>query len=559
MKTLNKIFTVAGVLATLSLTSCVKDLDLMPNDPNTVVTPNVEQAMAKCYSGIAVSGQTGPNGDSDISGLDGGTSQYTRALFMMNEFTTDESKWIWNDVGVSDLNTNTFQANNANIYGTYSRLYVHIAIVNDFLRHLDEGNIDKGDVDDATIAQFRVEARALRALSYYWACDLWDKVSFIDETSASGDKPKQISRAQLYTWLVTELKDIIANFNDSNIYGRMSKDGVKALLARLYLNAEVYTGTPAYNECYSLCQEIIANHTDGYNGTGLVKDYPYLFAGSNSKYMPGGSGTHEILWGIPYHTTNTQPWGGTTFLCVAGLSGSVVKPADYGLNAEWGCMHATKEFSQKFDFTKDARSCMWTREPKCNIENTEYTTYTDGYQVIKFTNLLEGTGPDNVSDWAATNGSIATANPKFWSADNGGNYGTGAARSQQFPDTDLPLLRLADVYLMAAECTLRGAGDMNQGLAYINVVRSRAGLDALTLAHFDLNELLDERCREMYWELTRRSDLIRCNKYTGSTYTWAWKNNTNPGGSIDDKYKTFPVPTNVLSAQSDFEQSEAWK
>ena len=74
----------------------------------------------------------GPDGASDISGLDGGTSQYTRALFMMNEFTTDESKWIYADAGVVDLNTNTWGNGNANVFGTYSRLYVHIAICNDF-------------------------------------------------------------------------------------------------------------------------------------------------------------------------------------------------------------------------------------------------------------------------------------------------------------------------------------------------------------------------------------------------------------------------------------------
>ena len=139
---INKIFSVLCVALMLGMSSCIGDLDLLPNDPNQL-TPDkfkenpelyLSQAMAKCYSGMAVSGQGGPNGESDISGLDGGTSQYTRALFMMNCFTTDESKWIWPDVGIIDLNTNTWSAGNANIFGTYSRLYVHIAICNEFLR-----------------------------------------------------------------------------------------------------------------------------------------------------------------------------------------------------------------------------------------------------------------------------------------------------------------------------------------------------------------------------------------------------------------------------------------
>ena len=97
----------------LTTTSCIGDLDLEPNDPNTTTAGNMTEAayeavLAKCYSGLAVSGQGGPDGDSDISGLDGGTGQYTRALFMLNEFPTDETKWIWKDEGVIDLNTNTW-------------------------------------------------------------------------------------------------------------------------------------------------------------------------------------------------------------------------------------------------------------------------------------------------------------------------------------------------------------------------------------------------------------------------------------------------------------------
>ena len=160
-----KIFSVLCAAMALGATSCVGDLDLMPNDPNTITAGNLtpeqyEAVLAKCYSGMAVSGQYGPDGASDISGLDGGTSQYTRGIYMLNEFTTDESKWIWADEGVFDLVTNTWSKGNANIFGTYSRMYVHIAICNDFLRLIG---------DNEQFAEMALEARTLRAMSWvYW-------------------------------------------------------------------------------------------------------------------------------------------------------------------------------------------------------------------------------------------------------------------------------------------------------------------------------------------------------------------------------------------------------
>ena len=123
------------------LSSCVGDLDQLPKNP-TDLTPDqfannpkeyIGGALGKCYSGIAISGQDGP-GESDISGLDNGRSCWSRAIFMLNEFTTDECLWIWKDSGVFDLCTGTWSSNNENVFGTYSRLYTHIAVCNDFIR-----------------------------------------------------------------------------------------------------------------------------------------------------------------------------------------------------------------------------------------------------------------------------------------------------------------------------------------------------------------------------------------------------------------------------------------
>lgn len=569
MKAINKAFSVLGLGLAMSMTSCVGDLDLTPNDPQTIVATNLTadqlaEVMAKCYSGIAVSGQGGPNGSSDISGLDGGTSQYTRALFMLNEFPTDESKWIWADVGVYDLNTNTFAANNANIYGTYSRLYVHIAICNDFLRLIKNGNVTIPEDMKATVEQFCLEARALRALSYYWSLDLFGNASFVDENVASGTKPVQYTRKQLYDWLVAELEDIVAKMpTAAPIYGRINRDAPEALLARLYLNAEVYTDgeESAFTKCAEHCSNIIARHQGGgWQGSGLANNYLYLFCGDNDAYMPGGSNAaeNEILWGIPYDSEDIQPYGGTTFLCAAGISSTYTPSEDFGLSAQWGCMHATKEFADKFE-EGDARWSMWAKESYgFSKENTKFSTYTDGYQIGKFSNLLKGSGA-TPKDWSNNGGGFAMdSKGKFWSAENGGSYGDGLARAEQFPDTDLPLIRLADVYLMYAECALNGSADQTTAVKYVNYLRSRANVSNWTVADLTEENILDERCRELYWELTRRTDLIRFDKFTGNAYNWSWKGNTNPGSSIPAFMKLYPIPTNVRAAQPEFKQNEGY-
>ena len=189
MKSYISKFILGGVAAaSLAFTACVGDLDQLPKDQRSVTPAQfndnprlyISGAMAKCYSGIAVSGQEGA-GSSDISGLDNGRSCWSRAIFMLNEFTTDECCWIWKDSGIFDLCTDTWSANNENIFGTYSRLYTHIAICNDFMRmvkDLDANGININQPDGRGISQneidqFVLEARALRGLSYFYVIDLF--------------------------------------------------------------------------------------------------------------------------------------------------------------------------------------------------------------------------------------------------------------------------------------------------------------------------------------------------------------------------------------------------
>lgn len=556
---LNKLFLAGvGAFMMLSNTSCVDDLNLKPNDPNagSAVAKNV---FLKCYSGLAVASQTGPNGDCDISGVDGGRSTYSRAIFMMNSFTTDESKWIWKDDGIYDLNTNTFSASNVNVYGTYSRFYSHIAVCNDFIRNF------KND-SDPEIQKWILEARALRALSYYWVVDIYGNGTFVTEEDEIGSDPVQKTRSFLYEWLSNELEDIIASWkakymNDSVEYGRIGLDAIEALAARLYLNGEVYNGTADYAKAQAYCEEIIGRHKGkgGFQNSGLANHYLYLFCRTNAQFAPGGSNPaeNEILWTIPYDDVNTQSYGGAFFIIAATTSSGKgydgtgpgqadnysMNPLNYGTNASWTCMHTTPEFADKFT-SNDKRQSLWLKEESgFSKENTVYTNFNCGYAALKFTSLIAGTNGE-------------------WSVENGGIYdptGNTPANVLNWGSTDWPLFRLADIYLTYAECYVLGrTGEAAKALEYVNYVRNRAGLASWYSYDINADNILDERARETYYELTRRSDLIRHNKYTGNRYNWSWKGDAPTGAGIDERYKLMPIPTNIIAAQPSLQQNPGY-
>lgn len=571
---INKMVIGAVALSMAGITSCVKDLDQLPTDPSTIMDPTfkenprqyVGQVLASCYRGLAVSGQGGPDGDCDIKGIDGGTSQYTRGLFMMNEFPTDECMWVYQDAGVPEVVGGTWGTDNIVNYGIYSRFYAHIAVCNSFIKMANDlesvgvpvGGDGPNAISQEEVDQFIREARALRGLSYYNVIDLWGRGVIAWDDMEFGARPEQAaSREELFNKVVDDLEDVLANWPDNLnggnvVYGRIGKDAVEGLLCRFYLNQEVWTGTKGWDKCWAHAQNIISRHKTGgvqYKGenTGLAYNYLAVFCGNNDKFMPGGSlpDQNEILWGIPYDETNTQPYGGTTFLCNAAVkdAGTVELGKGfcdlswYGLGNGWGCMHARQQFCEKFDFENgvcpDWRTYLWLTEPAgCDVTNQVYADFFGGYLPIKFTNLVcdEGGWLNMFKD---ANGLNRAGQPENVCTKN-------------YVNTDLPLIRLADVYLMAAECTLNGAGDRATGLKYVNFVRNRARTSEWIDADFNKETLLDERARELYWECVRRTDLVRNGKFT-SGYTWNWKGGSYAGGDLPAYRDVYPLPANVTA------------
>jgi len=557
-----------------AFTSCVGDLDQEPKDPTTVTSGQfvdnpqeyIAGLMANCYAGMTISGQGGA-GESDITSPDAGMSCYSRAIYMLNEFPTDEVAWIYfSDAGVEDLVKATWGSDNPVLNLAYSRLYTHIAVCNDFLRNmknLGDWGIDPSQMKSSNgrpmteeIAQFCREARALRAYSYFNVIDFFGRAAVAWDVDDNGDTipygevpPQAESRAALYNKVVGDLENVLAEWpeNEPVVYGRISKNSVRALLARFYLNEEVFTdgASTGWTKCWDMCQEIISRLNTGTNH-GLASDYLALFGASNDRFMPGGSDTNEILWGLPYDNMNTQSYGGSDFLVFSviidhgtkELSEGFCDKTWYGVQSAWGCMHARTQFSNKFDRNNDYRTYLWlTENAGYSINNTTISKFTDGYLPIKFTNIptqADGTYYKTIDDKTGLNrvmpGPGVPVNANF-----------------NFTDTDLPLIRLAEIYLTAAECTLHGAGNTALGMQYLRWVRERAGMqtniDALTADY-----ILDERARELYWENVRRTDLVRHGKFTGSAYLWNWKNGVSEGGAIDSHMNVYPIPSAIVSS-----------
>lgn len=522
-----KILLAIAVIAT-AMWSCTKDLDSDPIDPSSITSATVfndqaayKQALAKLYAGLAVSGQQGPAGNADISGIDEGFSTYLRQYWCAQELPTDEAVIAWNDAGLKDYHNQNWSASNQFITAMYSRIYYQISLVNEYIREVSPKVGSLSGTLKTDVTHFLAEARFLRALSYYHALDMYRSVPFVTENDPIGSFfPKQASADTLFNYIERELKNIDGDLVDAraNEYARADKACAWALLAKLYLNAKVYINKDKYTECITYCKKVI--------GAGYSLNIPYsnLFMADNNLNNP------EIIFPIAFDGTHTQTWGGMTFVLSAGIGGSMVS-ADYGSNQKWGGTRVTKGLVNKFtdpSGATDKRAKFYTNGQ--NLEISDVSTFTDGYAVTKFSNKTS----------------------------TGGN-----GSSLVYPDIDFPVLRLADVYLMYAEAVLRNGtgGDITTALGYMNDIRKRAYGNTsgnITAGDLNLSYILDERARELYWECSRRTDLIRFGQFTNGTYAWPWKGGVAAGVSTDVHYNIFPIPTTDLGANPNLKQNSGY-
>ncbi len=519
----------------LLMAHCHSDLDISPEDANTFLaddfytTPeSYKQGLAGVYGNLTLTSAYGPN-SSNITGLDAGTSQYGRGYWNLQELTTDEVKWSWeNDPGTKELNRNIWSADNPIIRGFFGRCMAQVAFANEYLRQTTAEKLDVRDVNNsdllADIAVYRAEARFLRALAYYHMMDFFGKAGFITENEPVGFVQSPVYNSlELFQFIETELLDILPNLVDAiqNEYARADKGAAWMLLAKIYLNAEIVIGEDRNTDCITYCNKIIGA------GYTLSPNYANIFKADNHQ----NTATSEIIFPVVSDAVTTQNWGPTT-LVVNGQVGSLEQNGeDFGVaNGGWGgALRVTRQFSEIFlngNYIVDDRNTLITNDRPIDI--TDITNNGTGYIIAKWSNKTS----------LGVNGS-----------------------SNQMVDTDFPMFRLADVYLMYAEGVLRGGsgGTIDQAVTYINSLRTRANNPILiNTSDLTLDFLIDERLVELHWEGHRRQDLIRFGNYTGANYTWNWKGNAQSGLSISNHLKLFPIPTISMAANPNLTQNTGY-
>ncbi|WP_306349972.1 RagB/SusD family nutrient uptake outer membrane protein [Flavobacterium sp. '19STA2R22 D10 B1'] len=520
------------LLLVLTLSSCLNDLDqTAPNDGNQFSSEeffknpgSYQQFLAKLYAGLATTGQKGPDGTPDIGGIDEGESQYVRGLWLMQELTTDEAIMGWNDKTIQDFHGQSWTSGDLFINAMFSRLDFQIKNCNEFLRQTTNEKLDTRGVTGQLredIQVYRTEARFLRALSYWHFLDFFGNVAIVTEDSPTGFYlPEQSSRAELFNYVETELKAILAENSPMkpakmNVYPRADKGAAHMLLAKLYMNAGVYINSPKYDLAFPEVQAVI---NGGYTLHSTYKD---LFLADNDDYR-----NSEFIFAVAFDGLRTQTYGGTTFLTHAAVGGSM-NPVEFGIVGGWAGIRTTAALVDKFaPNTTDTRGQFYTDGQTKEINSI--TSFTDGYAIQKWKNLTKAGVP-------------------------------GSDSSGTFVDIDFPMFRLADAYLMYAEIAVRGGGgSLATAADYVNLIRTRANTSTVSSGQLTLDFILDERARELHWEGHRRTDLVRFGKFSGGAYLWPWKGNTPSGSSTPNYRDLFPIPSNAIAGNPKLVQNTGY-
>ena len=479
--------------------------------------------LAKIYAGLATSGQQGPAGNGDISGLDEGFSQYMRLWWQMEELPTDEAAIAWNDGPLQELNTQIWASSNSFLGSMYYRIYFQVGLVNEFLRETTDAKLSSRGVSPALkadITKYRAEARFLRAYSYWHAVDLFGGVPLVKETDEVGKTPPaQATRSQVFDYVVSELNAIRSDMPVAGAaeYGRVDQGAVAMLLAKVYLNAQVYSGTAKYAEALAEAQKVIAT------SYRLDANFRRMFSADNNT-------SPEIIFAIPQAGVKIQTWGGMTFLVHAQV-GASMDAGTFGIDGGWWGLR-----------TKPSIAALYPNAGATSVDKRSAFFTTNGFSgnVTNLTDYTTGIG-----------------SPKYTNVTSTGAKG----KNSTFVDTDFPVFRLADAYLIYAEAVLRGGGGTRaQALAYVNALRDRAygnTTGQVTDAQLTLGFILDERARELFWEGTRRTDLIRYGQFS-TAGVWQFKGGIAAGKVTEAFRDLYPLPASELIANPKLKQNAGY-
>ena len=555
----------ALLLLAAGATSCMDDLDKGNIDPNVQAEPDITALYSKCYACLIMEGM---DGAADFSVEDAGKSTLVRNLYNANVLSTDEGICWWTDGGLEDYGRNTPKPNSDAIRFLYYRLIMDISYCNHYLE------LDGAQADQAKLA----EVRFIRAYLYYQMLDLFGDPTFIPAVSSDMprqahaynskfDAGKEYSRAELlalgreflYSWVENELKTAEANLlepqpktdSDPN-YGRVDKAAAWLMLSRLYLNAGTYLNNDGQNNPYwaqalEYAEKVINSGYKLFDDAKMdakakaqgYKPYDLLFMGDN-----GSNGAScEAIFPLLQDGKLTKGYGGSMFFVAAMWNPDMTTAT--GLNAatnqnSWAGMRCRPQLLEKF--TSNPASYVGKTAAEIRAMSTDDRA------------IFWGVG-HTLSVFPNSEFSHGITTPKW-----NNNYSNGGTpHDASDVDIDFFLLRAAEAYLNAAEAALH-TGAADKAKQYMDAIRNRA--HAATRGSYTLDDVLDERAREFYFEIIRRPDLIRYNRFGGLDVTYGWEgkggNETYTGAAFEKYLNVYPIPSTEVMANSNLIQIDGY-
>ena len=462
-------------------------------------------------------------GSSDGQGLQG----TCRGVYDIQTFGSDEAMLPtrggdWYDGGIwQAMYMHSWSAGHDLAKNSWLYLYKVITLCN---RSLEQLFSHSHLIDSETLLAYQAEVRALRAIYYWQLLDLFGRVPLITSTDVSMNDVQQSERAEIFTFVVQELKEVAEwlcienSVRPGDYYGRVTRPVADFVLAKLMLNAEVYCGTPMWEETKYYC-DLIEDQ-----GFKLESDYAFNFAVYNEM-------STENIWTIP-------------------MDKNLYSNQQQNLYRSYHYRHAAA-----YGFTAENGSCATLRTLQVFGYDTpvQDTRFDLNYWAGTVTDLDGNVVPDRVGNplvyypWevemdlsGSTYVEMAGARMKKYAVDK------NALKDGKLMDNDIVLFRYADVLLMRAEALLRSGGD---GQADYDAVRLRAGMPTRELT---LQNLLDERLLELCWEGWRRQDLIRFGQFQ-SLYS-----GPDAIDETDGHTTIYPIPADVMALNQNLLQNPGY-
>lgn len=532
----------------LLVDGCTKDLDVEPIDPNVNAAPDKQALANKCYAAFICQGQGGADGDCDIDGLDGGTTSLVRQGINANSVSTDEGICNWGDQGVPEYNFNTWGAAHPMLQGYYYRLYVCITNLNFYLDQYGEED------------ELAPEMRFLRAYCYYLLMDNYGNTALV--TTVSIEKGRQVGREGMFAFVESELKAIEPAMREPQPrtsaevgeYGRVDRAACWQLLARLYLNAEVFTGEARWQEAKDYARKVIDSPYDlCRKSIGNFSAYQLLFMGDNGE----NGASVEALFPLLQDGVVTTAWGGTLFPIASTMKadlnwsvGGKTYPGN-GTSENWGGIRLRPDLVKKFIATASSETVNGKDVGQflelAGDDRALFSTVQNSFDIPENDDFAKGTCTVKFSNWYST---------CQYDADG---KAIASGHNSQFPDADWFMMRAAESWLIYAEADARlnGGKCSSEGKEILNDLRSRA--NAAPLSDPTLNQICDEWAREFYLEGYRRPTLVRFGRYGGqSAYKWQWMGGLKEGAQFPAFRNVFAIPAVELNANEYLVQNEGY-